>query len=1026
MLRWFIIFGLAGTFLGAIKGASLPRYTGAPIVQWFTERDLVGSPHTRRIAVHPCGLVYAANVQGITEYDGVSWKLISGTEGLIVHNLGIDSVGRVWYGAKNQFGVLVPDAHGVLATEPWQTKLPPKDQAIGHVLNMAVNDLDVYFVTQGVRSFITHVDAQGRLHQIAAPDADERFATVFVSAGVTYAVTTTSVYRIEGETLQPAPDAQGLAAVGVQSVWSREGGGAWMISAAGLRIWSDGHAPLVSDEVKDFLKGDRVLSGCPLRDGRFALGTKQSGLLLIDSSGHVLTRYDEDSGLGDTSNRIEAMAPDGDGGLWLALYSGITRIQVETPVAIHNLSVGIRGRIESFAYHQGRLHVGTTHGVFVRDPDSGRFSPLPQAGVDAWGLLSTPDGLIIGGDDLRLIHPDGALEIIESERLLFRSILLLPRDPNRLVASTGPGQLRVYHRVEGKWRFESQIPAVRDVLFDLSQDSAGWLWAAFDNRRSVARLDWRKGVRTDAALEIYGPSQGLPVLPQQRRNLGVFLIDGKVEITSLNGLWRHDEAKNCFVPETRIEGFDPQKWSRVYPLRDGSLWLATGDGGAFPAIARRTGSDTWHLEPLPYLGLESIEPRSVFEDLVTQTVWIGYQRLASYDLAWRGPRTKPPITHLRSVCTADGEILWGGSGAPFQTPLPAAKNSLRFEFAADEFQPDAWGQVTVRYRTRLAGFDTNWSPWSNSAYRDYSNLPPGNYSFHAQAQDNAGREGPESEFAFTLLPPWWRTWWAYGGYGLVSIFAVGGFVRLRTGALRARASALEGEVELRTEQLARQNIELGRLLRLELDEKIAARLAEEKARLELLRYQLNPHFLFNTLASISSAIPSGGEIARAMVLRLGEFCRLALYPSGDREWTTLGDDLHLLRTYLEIEKSRWGELLHIEIHCSVALETVRIPQFLLLPLVENALKYGRATSPDRVEVRLTAHHDPCGFLILTVANTGEWIEPTANRHLASLRIGLDNLRERLGRYYPGEHDLALTHAGGWITATLRIPLPAIA
>jgi len=1003
-----LIWGLLPGWLGAAS----PRYTGAPVVQIFTDRELVGSPQTRHIAVSPIGLVYVASTQGLAEYDGVSWRLIPKTEGLIVHNVSVDSQGQVWYAAKGQFGRLVPDERGLLRAEPWQTRLPMADQTVGHVLNMAVHGRDVYFVTQGPRSFIAHVDAAGGLHTIGAPLPAERFVNVFVRGEAIYALTTAASYRIEREALVPAPEGQALVKLGVQSLWPRREGGSWVVSTAGLRIWNGNDAPLVSDEVTAYLDGGRVMGGCPLGEGTFALGTEQKGLLLIRADGRIFAHYDEDVGLGPTSNRIESMTRDFAGGLWLALYSGITRLQVQTPAAIHNLTIGLHGRVECFAYYQGSLHVGTSQGVFIRDPETGKFVPLKNAGVDAWAMAPVPEGLIVAGDDLRLIRPDGTVDVIESERLLFRSLLLLPRDPDRFVASTGPGQLRIYHRVDGKWQFEAKVTSVRDVLFDLCQDDEGWLWGSADNRRSVARLDWRAGVNPAAVVESFGPEQGLPVFSDQRRNLGVFLLGGEIEVTSNNGLWKYDAATNHFVREDRVKGFDPAKWSRAYPLADGSLWLACTGGSASTAIARRTGPASWQVEPLPYMGFEAAEPRVVFDDASTQTIWLGYPGLTSYDKNWQGERFAPPETRLRSIATTDGRILWGGAGPMFSQPLSYAQNSLRFDFAAAAFQSDTTSRRAPEYRTRLSGLEPDWSPWEGAAHREYSRLPPGDYSFAAQARDAAGNEGPATHCHFTILPPWWRTWWAYALYTLAAGLAVVGLIRFRTNTLEVRAARLEGEVASRTEQLARQNTELIRLHKLDLDEKAAARL-------ELLRYQLNPHFLFNTLASISAALPLN-HLAREMVQRLSEFCRLTLHRSGDQEWTTLGEELRLIRVYLEIDKCRWGELLLVDIDCPADLDASRLPQFLLLPLVENALKYGHATSPDRVEIRLAARRRTGGGLVLTVANTGSWINPTENSHVSSLGIGLDNLRERLTRYYPGEHTFTFSHGGGWVTATLNL------
>lgn len=362
-------------------------------------------------------------------------------------------------------------------------------------------------------------------------------------------------------------------------------------------------------------------------------------------------------------------------------------------------------------------------------------------------------------------------------------------------------------------------------------------------------------------------------------------------------------------------------------------------------------------------------------------------------------------------------MLWGGSGVPFATPLPPEQNSLRFEFAAPSFQPNAFAEVKIQYRTRLDGFDRGWSGWDDGAQREYSNLPPGKFSFQVQARDSSGREGPETRFDFVLLPPWWRTWWASLGYLVFGAFGVVGAVRWRTRALNHRNERLEKIVQDRTKTLAEQNAELARLHKLELDEKITARLAEEKARLEVLRYQLNPHFLFNSLTSIRSGIPATLGPARTAVDRLAEFCRLTLGARAPDDLGPLNEEIDLLRVYLEIESARWSDYLQVEFEIDPAAQTVRLPRLLLLPLVENALKYGRVTSPDllRLHLKVRLEHDD---VFIDVSNTGHWVAHAGVYGLPSTGIGLDNLRERLRRHYPKTHTFTRMEAEGWVHVQL--------
>ncbi len=221
-------------------------------------------------------------------------------------------------------------------------------------------------------------------------------------------------------------------------------------------------------------------------------------------------------------------------------------------------------------------------------------------------------------------------------------------------------------------------------------------------------------------------------------------------------------------------------------------------------------------------------------------------------------------------------------------------------------------------------------------------------------------------------------------------------------------------------QLASSNAELARLRQLEIDERIAAQLSAEKARLEVLRYQLNPHFLYNSLNSIYGLLFENARAAAEMVLRLSEFCRVTLTgPSGDLP--TLGEELGALRSYLDVEQARWGDDLQVEFDVAPAAEAVRLPPFLLLPLVENAIKYGGRTSPGVLRLRIVARAAGPA-LHVEIANTGAWLPPVAARP-GSTGIGLENLRQRLHRYYPGVHEFSIGASGGWVTARLALNAP---
>jgi two-component system LytT family sensor kinase len=173
--------------------------------------------------------------------------------------------------------------------------------------------------------------------------------------------------------------------------------------------------------------------------------------------------------------------------------------------------------------------------------------------------------------------------------------------------------------------------------------------------------------------------------------------------------------------------------------------------------------------------------------------------------------------------------------------------------------------------------------------------------------------------------------------------------------------------------------------------------AAQAAQVRALRYQVNPHFLFNTLNSLSSLVMTGrAGRAEAMLLALSTFFRtsLSLDPSAD---VTLAEEIDLQRLYLDIEKARFPDRLHVEIDVPQELENARMPALLLQPIVENAIKYGVSKSRKAVLVRIDARPLDSQRMIVEVSNrmkNGGKDELPAATHEGT-GLGLSNVCQRL-------------------------------
>ena len=198
----------------------------------------------------------------------------------------------------------------------------------------------------------------------------------------------------------------------------------------------------------------------------------------------------------------------------------------------------------------------------------------------------------------------------------------------------------------------------------------------------------------------------------------------------------------------------------------------------------------------------------------------------------------------------------------------------------------------------------------------------------------------------------------------------------------------------------------------------AARAAQVRA----LRYQINPHFLFNTLNSLSSLVMSGRPAeAESMILKLSKFFRssLSLDPSAD---VTLAEEIALQRLYLDIEKVRFPRRLKVEFDVPPELENARLPALILQPIVENAIKYAVSPAREKVTLRITAREIDPARLHLEISNTSTTsLAPDARPD--GTGVGLANVCQRLAARFDGAAscEFGPTADGGYRVA-MTLPL----
>ena len=223
-------------------------------------------------------------------------------------------------------------------------------------------------------------------------------------------------------------------------------------------------------------------------------------------------------------------------------------------------------------------------------------------------------------------------------------------------------------------------------------------------------------------------------------------------------------------------------------------------------------------------------------------------------------------------------------------------------------------------------------------------------------------------------------------------------------------------------------------LQSERERSLRAEALAQKAQLEALRYQIHPHFLFNTLNAVSTLVVEGrNDEASRMIARLSDFLRLTLTGPVAEE-SSLGDEIEFVRRYLEIEQVRFGDRLTTRIDVADDAWDARVPHLILQPLIENAIRHGVALHEHGGCVAVSVRQVGEKRVRIEVANGGNREPETGNRGIGQdptftgaaggLQIGLTNTRQRLRHLYGDDHRFDVETEDDVVRVVLEIPFDA--
>ncbi len=787
------------------------EFTKKPVTN-FTQRDYGDAYHNQNWSVteDSSGILHFGNRSFVLHYNGVNWDATpTPLHGGFVTSLAADNDGNVYVGAGGEFGLLQPDEKGVLKYISLSDSLEFEDSFFGQVWKtMTYKDGVIFFAQEQMFYWednnITVIHPETTFH-LAFVLNDKLFVRQ----------RETGLMQYKNNELVLLPDGDIFKDYGVFGIFPVYDNNKYLIvtQEIGLYTYSfddnDKNIKPLETPHEDILNNSRIIGGTKLHNGNVALNTLNRGVIVIDPDGYIVDIIDQNKGIRD--NDVKQVYQDRWNNLWLALQTGISRVNYSSPVSFYDANTGLHGSVQYITKFNRKLYAGTSNGLFVENDNISdilydHFVKIEGFNEDVKNLTPTTNGLLIG-------TPGGLYIMGHNKRIrkvsdIDASSVQQSKEKDLLFAA-GEDGFYVYNLPQ-----LSLISSYRDIRIhnplNIAENTAAEingteLWIGTIDM-GVINLHISPGFTITH--EQYFPGEaGLidtwvqPLQYKEKVHFGV--VDGLMEFideSDSDSSDPHDNSqKRGYFSFSPIQHVDSASFHHLM-FEYGKTWLCFDN-----KVVYIEDDGKMHKEPFLSVAFPRINHILPAD---SNTLWIAADDgLAKAQIDWEKDYKQKPNINLYRITSKNDSLLFKGFYHLLDhelTVLNYESNDIYFYYAS-QFDENGF---KAKYSYKLKGYRDEWTEWSYDDRVSFTNLREGDYVFEVKARDIYGNESEAATFEFKILPPWYRTIGAYVLYVLLAILIVYGIVRLSIMRLKAKNIQLEKIIEKRTEEIRAQKEEI--------------------------------------------------------------------------------------------------------------------------------------------------------------------------------------------------------------------------
>jgi serine phosphatase RsbU (regulator of sigma subunit) len=794
------------------------------------KKDYDGHTQNWTCLQSPTGLLYVGNNEGLLEYDGAKFTRIASPG--VLRALEIDKQGILYAGFKAEFGYFKPNKQGILQYYSLSKMLPEAEKKFGNVWKVYAIEDKVYFCSfEGIYLFqnLRFVKSfHSKTSFFVAFNIKNRIYVHNVKQGLAFIDRNDSLKLIKGS---------GVFADNykVYNIFSHQDKIVAASRKRGFYVFNPDEIESKDSvsftkfpvEIDSLIIKNSFIPVSRTADKKMVVGTTSGGVIVGNDEGKLLNIIDKQSGLQD--NNVWDTKIDAQQNLWIPLNNGISRAAVNYPITYWNEMQGLVGNkvycIEKF---ENTIYIGTPQGVFYLAGN--RIEKVQGSESQVWQFMK----LQIEGKETLLYAYNAGIGEIKNKKIatIFSDLsiyaLLQPNKNSPLFYSGSRTGIKLLEYQKNKIVLKDTIKQVVGEVRKLIKNGND-VWAEVSSKGVMMLQNVSATTAKPEKTKMFAAEAGLST----SGDFGIVSDGGTLVIASQNKFFVANSNEGIAENQTYNQAISEKNIAVVVLQKEGNdkIWI----GGAYEkdnksqtliGYLTQKGKDFGWTSKI-FKGLPNMEINAIFPDS-EGIVWLGgSEGLFRYDSKQAFEPQKDFATLIRKVSLGKDSVIFGGHFADFLGKNPQdtthqlfqvletqakssvltlayAYNDMIFEYACPFFDNEQENE----YSYYLEGFDNNWSAWTKETKKEYTNLFEKSYKFRVKARNVYGEESKEAVYEFNVLPPYYRTWWAYLLYVCGAGLAVYWIVKLNTARLQAQNVKLEKTVQERTAEVVHKNQEL--------------------------------------------------------------------------------------------------------------------------------------------------------------------------------------------------------------------------